>query len=73
MQFPIIIEKDNDGFYATCPSLEGCLTSGNTYEEALSNIKDAIELYVKDCLEDGEPVVINEVVSLSFINLPIKE
>ena len=52
MQFPIIIEKDKDGYYAKCPSLEGCSTSGNTYEEALVNIKDAIQLYIKDCLDE---------------------
>ncbi len=73
MQFPIIIEKDQDGYYANCPSLEGCSTSGITYEDALSNIKDAIELYVKDCLEDGEPILTNEVISLSFIDLQIKK
>lgn len=54
MQFPIIIEKDKDGYYTTCPSLEGCSTSGSTYEKALGNIKEAIELYVEDCLEDNE-------------------
>lgn len=52
MQFPIIIEKDEDGYYVSCHSLEGCSTSGSTYEEALANIKDAIKLYVQDCIED---------------------
>ena len=73
MQFPIIIEKDKDGYYANCPSLEGCSTSGDTYEEALVNIKDAIKLYVQDCIEDGEIIVANETISLSFIDLPVKE
>lgn len=72
MQFPIIVEKDNNGYYATCPSLEGCSTSGNTYDEVLSNIKDAIMLYVKDCVEDGEIIMTNELVSLSVVDLPLK-
>ena len=49
MQFPIIIEKDENGYFATCPSLKGCSTQGDSYEDALNNIKDAIKLYVEDC------------------------
>ena len=72
MQFPIIIEKDKDGYYATCPSLSGCSTQGNTYEEVLKNIKDAISLYVKDCIEDGELVVASETTSFHLLDLPVK-
>ena len=52
MQFPIIIEKDDDGYYATCPTLEGCSTCGNSHEEVLANIKDALKLYICDLIED---------------------
>lgn len=46
--FKIIIEQDEDGlFVAECPALKGCHTQGSTYEEAVRNIKEAIEL----CLE----------------------
>lgn len=38
-----IIEKDEDGYYAFCPELEGCQSQGDTMEEALANIKEAIE------------------------------
>ena len=47
-QFPILIEQDEDGFFAYCPKLEGCYAQGETYEEALKNIEDAIELHLKD-------------------------
>ncbi len=73
MQFPIIIEKDEDGYYATCPNLEGCSTSGNTYEEALANIKDAIKLYTQDCIEDGEIIIASQEISLSLLDVPIKQ
>ncbi len=43
--FSIIIEQDSDGFYVFCPELQGCYSQGNTYEEALENIKDAIKLH----------------------------
>ena len=45
---PIIIERDNDGYFAFCPALQGCYTQGDTYEEALANIKDAAELHIED-------------------------
>jgi len=53
--FPISIEPDKfedgrDGWHAFCPSLKGCHTWGLTYEEALVNIHDAIDLYVEDLL-----------------------
>ena len=40
-RFAVVIERDADGDFAFCPQLQGCYTQGNSYEEALSNIKDA--------------------------------
>jgi len=48
MQFNAIIEQDKDGFYAYVPSLQGCVSQGSTLEEALANIKEALELYLED-------------------------
>jgi len=48
----ITIEKDEHGYYAYCPVLEGCQTRGDTFEEALGNIKEAIELYIETLDED---------------------
>ncbi len=46
--FPIIIEKDEDGFYvASTPVIQGCYTQGKTYKEALERIKEAIELHLE--------------------------
>ena len=55
-KFSVIIEKDKDGYYAFCPELQGCYTQGDTYEEALENIKDAIRLHVEDRLAEGEEI-----------------
>ncbi|MEO5570612.1 MAG: type II toxin-antitoxin system HicB family antitoxin [Bacteroidia bacterium] len=56
-QFTVIIEKDEMGRYlAICPSLQGCYTEGETKEEALVLIKDAIRLHVEDSLEANEPI-----------------
>lgn len=48
MKFVITIDRDEDGVYiAECPSIPGCVSQGQTKEEALSNIRQAI----RECLE----------------------
>lgn len=45
------VEKDGEKFHAFCPELIGCHTFGNTAEEALRNLKNAVSLYLDDELE----------------------
>ena len=47
-----IIEKDENGYYAYCPELEGCQSQGDTFEEVMANIKEAVELYLETLSED---------------------
>lgn len=54
----VVIEKDNDGYFAYCPALQGCTTQGDTYEEALANIRDAARLHVEDRLANGEEILV---------------
>ncbi|MBF0548186.1 MAG: type II toxin-antitoxin system HicB family antitoxin [Candidatus Riflebacteria bacterium] len=49
-RFPIIVEHDDDGYYAYVPTLQGCYTQGDTYEEAMKNIREAIKGHVADRL-----------------------
>ncbi len=53
---PVVIEKDEYGYFAMCPALQGCYSQGDTYEETLENIKDAIRLHLEDILESGEAI-----------------
>lgn len=47
MKFKIILEKDEDNWYvATVPALPGCISQGKTENEAINNIKEAIELHM---------------------------
>jgi len=55
---PIIIERDAEGFYVSCPPLRGCYSQGDTHDEALSNIKDAIRLHLEDRLADHDELAI---------------
>ena len=48
----VVIEKDEHGFYAWCPELKGCQSQGASIEEALANIREAIELYLETLPED---------------------
>jgi len=57
MNIKVVIEKGEDGYFAAyCPALKSCWTQGKTEEEALKNIREAIELY----LEPDEELVENE-------------
>ena len=42
-----VIESDEHGYFAYCPELPGCFSQGQSYEEALSNIQEAIALYIE--------------------------
>ena len=69
--FSVIVEKDDDGYFASCNELQGCYSQGDTYEEAIVNIKDAIALHVADRLESGEEVSQPEAVSLTMMELAV--
>ncbi len=47
-KFSVVVEKDKDGYFAPCPELQDCYTQGDSYEEVMVNIKDAIKLHVED-------------------------
>jgi predicted RNase H-like HicB family nuclease len=62
--FRVVVEEDTtaDGtlaFHAYCPPLKGCHTWGHTAEEALANVREAIELYVEDLREAGESIPVD--------------
>ncbi|MBI2581011.1 type II toxin-antitoxin system HicB family antitoxin [Candidatus Woesearchaeota archaeon] len=48
MELKVVLEKQEEGGYTVyVPSLHGCISQGETREEALKNIKEAIELYLE--------------------------
>ena len=70
-RFSVVVEKDKDGYFAFSPELQGCYTQGDTYEEVLENIEDAIYLHVKDMLEDGEELPEIESISLTSLEVAV--
>jgi predicted RNase H-like HicB family nuclease len=62
--FKVVVEEDKfeDGrkaYHAWCPSLKGCHSWGQTHEEALAKIQEAVELYIEDLREAGESIPVD--------------
>jgi predicted RNase H-like HicB family nuclease len=71
LTLPIVLEADSDGYFVSCPALQGCYSQGDTYEEAVLNIKDAIRLHLEDRLADGEEIPEPVSVSLSTVEIAV--
>ena len=57
MGYTVVLQRESDGGYvASVPVLPGCVSQGDTREEALQNIREAIELYIEDSVAAGDPV-----------------
>lgn len=62
-----VIEQDDDGFYAYCPELPGCQTQGDTFEEAVANIREAAALYMSTLPRSSRRELLSrEIVTTSF-------
>ncbi|MBN1698937.1 MAG: type II toxin-antitoxin system HicB family antitoxin [Spirochaetales bacterium] len=64
----VVIEKDEYGYYAYCPELEGCQSQGDNFEEVMENIKEAVEAYM-ETLSDDE---IAEVLSKEIVSTNVE-
>lgn len=57
MRYTVILEREPDGGYvASVPALPGCVSQGDSRDEAMRNIRDAADLYIEDCIASGDPV-----------------
>jgi predicted RNase H-like HicB family nuclease len=68
---PIIIERDANGFFVSCPSLQGCYSEGGTYDEAVTNIKDAIRLHLEDRQANHDELAEPKSFSLSTVEVSV--
>jgi antitoxin HicB len=56
-KYKVVFESaEEGGFVVTCPAVPGTVSQGETYEEALANIKEAVELALECYREDGVPI-----------------
>ena len=71
-KFRIILEPNEEGGYTvTVPSLPGCISEGDTRDEALANIREAIELYIESLQADGEPIPSEEAAEETVVEVPV--
>lgn len=72
-KYTVILKPQPEGvFTVNVPALPGCITEGKTQREALSNAKEAIELYIETLIEDGEsiPKDIKPVTKVIYLDIP---
>lgn len=69
LNLAVVLEKDEHGYFAHCPALQGCYTQGDTYDQALDNIHDAVQLHLADRRAAGEPLPTTQSVSLTLLQV----
>ncbi len=71
VHYTVVIEKGREsGYVASVPVLRGCVSQGETRDEALRNVREAIEAYVEALLADGLPLPTEE--GKEFVELQIQ-
>jgi predicted RNase H-like HicB family nuclease len=61
MKYTVNLQRESDGGYvATVPTLPGCVSQGDSREETLKNIEEAIELYLEDVKAAGDPLPVED-------------
>lgn len=67
----IVIEKDEYGYYAYAPELEGCQTQGDTLDEVLENIKEAVELYLETLTEEERKAALSKAILTTTLEVEV--
>ena len=67
MKLEIILEQEDDGTYSVhCPALKGCHSQGETREDALINIQEAIQLYLEVANEKAREIIVQHPKSIAI-------
>ena len=67
----VVVEKDDHGYYAYCPDLPGCQSQGETVEEAMFNIKEAIELYLETLAEEERKAYLSREIMTASVEVSV--
>ena len=71
MQFNAIIEKDENGYFAYVPELKGCMSQGETFEEALNRITEAAELFLESLNEEERNAIVSKKSFVAPLNIRV--
>jgi predicted RNase H-like HicB family nuclease len=70
-RFSVVIGRNGNGWVAVCPEFQDCEAHGQNYEDALANIREAIQVRIEDCLGDNEDIPQAEMVNLTTLRLSL--
>ncbi len=68
-KFSVVVEREPGGYFASCPVLPGCYTSGKSRGEVMKSIREAIRTHIEDRMGDNEGVPQTEPVSYSRLEV----
>lgn len=71
MKVNVIIEKDKYGYYAFCPELKRCHTQGDSLDEMLENIKEALQLYLETLSPEERDEYLNKEVLTTSLKMSL--
>jgi len=68
MEYTVVLHKaEEGGYWAEVPALEGCFSQGETVEESMANIKEAIESHISALREEGRQLPDDQIMILSHV------
>jgi predicted RNase H-like HicB family nuclease len=67
----IIINKDEHGYFAYCPALPGCVTQGESYEEAILHAREAVSLYLSTMSEEEIKAALSQEIVTTSIDIAV--
>ena len=67
----IVVEKDEHGYYAYSPELEGCQSQGDSYEDAIKNIKEAVELYLETLTDEEKKSMLSKEILTTLLEVKV--
>jgi len=70
-RFSVMVGKNGNGWMASCPEFGDCEAHGDTYEEALANIREVIQVRIEDSLGDNEDIPQAETVNFTTLRLSL--
>jgi predicted RNase H-like HicB family nuclease len=67
----VVLEKDEHGYYAWCPELKGCQSQGSSFEAALTNIREAVELFLETMSEAERSAALSREVGTTAVEVHV--
>lgn len=71
MKLSVVVEKDDAGYFAYCPELKGCHSQGETYDEAVANVTEAVELYLETMSKDEKKEALSKEILTTSIEVAV--